>query len=992
MIRRPVILLLSLCALSAVAETASIVPADQRIDDQAATLELAEALFGRATTQSEALTTLEHWLAAHPGDQDAIITLARYYLWSHQPAQSAALLTANPGTGDYAATRLDILIDAYLQLGRYPEAAKLSDERLAGMAQPGAAQLMAAGNARFYAGDAAGALPFFQRAVVLAPDDLSLRRSLGLALAYSGNRAEARDLLLDIARRNPDDADTANALVGLADNAAYAAQALEVVRQRAERHPDDPNPLMEWADLEVILGHAIQARDLYTRAAQLAQTHPAPDLALRRAHARVTWGDFYGAEETFRAQLKVRPDDVGLRADLLNVLVSMNRLDEAQAGAEEWLAEASDPTIPQSILTAIRRKQHKEEATDTGPVTHPPKFDAATAGFSPEQAPGMTQIAGQHAAQGDFAEAIRWLRAAHQADPNYYRAWLNLAEFLAIDQHYDEANREFAALAAVLPDSRQVLLRQARALSWGRHYDEALAAYTHLRQLNPADPLPLLEQARVAGWAKHREEAADLFARSWLQPVDGQLAAALRALPATGEISPSLENWKQWAQNQPPLTEDKLDPNAAEPFAATERLFDELKTSSATFSAAERTALQQIKFNLRSDFLVQRAFWLENHAKQLAWERRWPRAEETYNRLLAVAPGNQEALFDLTQVQAAQGLGNRERATLQRLLTLDRNNRLAATALFRRDRRSAPLAYAAISTYLERGRDELSSIRRWRGELGAEFTADDRFKFRAAFLRWRDKPDTDPIRFSARGLMLGAEGVLANWLTASAEYTLKDYYNRAPGAIDLGQVQVWVPFKDALRVGAGYEVREESANVFAVGDGTRSTHHWLGAEAALSRRWEIAGRIDAIDYSDGNSGTDLWIAPSYIWSDHPRTFKTTLTLEARNTDKLNVYHYTAGQLTDITHPYWTPDDFFGAALTFEWRRNLETDFFIGAQEHWYDVRATINLSNDDNRGISWAADYVREWNDRWLIRLGLQQTFSEQWDDFGLSLRLSHRF
>ncbi len=269
---------------------------------------------------------------------------------------------------------------------------------------------------------------------------------------------------------------------------------------------------------------------------------------------------------------------------------------------------------------------------------------------------------------------------------------------------------------------------------------------------------------------------------------------------------------------------------------------------------------------------------------------------------------------------------------------------------------------------------------------------DDRFRVRGAFLNWKEDPSTRPDDFRARGFMIGIDGVPANWLTFSADYTHKDNDGPGIGSVDTGGVQAWVPFKDAFKIGAGIEVREEMANEFAYFQGIRSTHRWLGAQAALTNRFEIEARASAINYADNNAGTHVWIAPAYTWSDHPHTFKTTLTLESRDTDEANTYVFAGPTLIDIVHPYWTPQDYRGAALTLEWRHDLARDFFIGAQEHWYDVRVTFGVSNDDNQGVSWAADYAREWRDRWVLRLGVAQTFSEQWDDFRASARLAFRF
>ncbi|MBC8009134.1 MAG: hypothetical protein H7067_03450, partial [Burkholderiales bacterium] len=789
---------------------------------------------------------------------------------------------------------------------------------------------------------------------------------------------------------------------------------------------------------ETGLGHAAAAQALWDEARRLQAPAPGDAFDLRHARSRLTWGDFYPAETAFRAALETAPDDAASRGSLIGLLIAMDRLERAEAEAMLWWTREPESPEAQTALARYLMRVNpvmagafREEMFPKAKVAPPAEPDALTTAFRtagpegtrtpefllaytadadryhakgeplptgfviPASAATLVQLAGLYAGQGDFELTIRCFRAARLADSENFSAWIGLAEFLAIAQHYEEAHREFAALAVVFPTNRQVLLKQARALGWGRRYEDSLVAYTALRALNPADPVPLLEQARVAGWAKRREHASELYALRWADPVDARLRAGLRPLLTTFDPEPVPEVLATWLDliapaAEPDADEDYLD--ATEPFALAERFEAEITALSAVVPPETAAALERLRLDLRADFRLQRAFWLENRAKQLAWDRRWWRSEQTYDRLLAISPGNQEALFDLSQVQAAQGLGDRERVTLGRLLAIDANNRLASAALFRRERRSEPLAFGQLDYYRERGRDDLSSIRRLRTGFGGETMIDNRFRLRGALLRWRESPYTTSEDFRARGFSIGAEGVFANWLTASAEYIHKDDTGPGIGDVDTGGAQAWVPFKDAVRVGAGVEVREELANEFAYFQGIRSTHHWLGAEAALSRRAEIAARADFIDYADENSGSHFWIAPAYTWTEHPRTFKTTVTFEARDTDEANVYQFVSGDLVDITHPYWTPQDYRGVALTLEWRHDLAKDFFIGAQEHWYDVRVTFGASNDSNQGVSWAADYAREWRDRWVLRLGFAQTFSEQWDDFRAQARLAFRF
>jgi hypothetical protein len=48
--------------------------------------------------------------------------------------------------------------------------------------------------------------------------------------------------------------------------------------------------------------------------------------------------------------------------------------------------------------------------------------------------------------------------------------------------------------------------------------------------------------------------------------------------------------------------------------------------------------------------------------------------------------------------------------------------------------------------------------------------------------------------------------------------------------------------------------------------------------------------------------------------------------------------------------------------------------------------------NDGNQGFAAAFDYVREWRDRWVIRLGLGLTRTQEWDDQRVQVRLARRF
>lgn len=1063
----------------------AVVPPEAVIDDRAATLALAESLSWRDDTRAEAIALYRGWLARSPTDGDVTMALAAIEVTAGEAAAAAARLEAWAAQEDLPPAARLLLGEAFLRLERWDEVVVLAAARRGtGEGDQPAAWWRLAGHARFFAGDARGAQPFYDAWHRAAPEEGEARRYRALALAWGGRPDEARPLLAALADEDPRDADVMRALTWATD----PRQADEGMVGRLEawiaREPKNPQPRLELADWFLARGQVEAARRLFEAGQGLAPE--SEEARLRYARSRSRWGDFYAAEATVRAALAERPGDPVLRGDLLGLLLAMDRFDAAEALCRRWLHDTPDALEAWLGLAELQAKRHAYPAMRAAAETvlrlapgHPlgqrrlaeahaalGETEAARAGWleltrhdevavdawlalarlerrrgdeaaarvalreaaarDPERpavrwlatgsdrvntqafltaltTPGaepvwrLVEWAGLYAGEGSFPAAVRCLEAALLAQPDYFPAEEPHAEFLAIAGRYEEAEEAFARLDERFPANRQIMLKRARALGWGRRYEQSLATYAAVLALNPSDPVPLLEQARVAGWAKQRARAAAHYAERWAEPVDLRLARGLVASSPVRAADEVETSWRQWAEAR--LAEGEYDLAADEPpFAGMESWAQAAPGLSPDGDFAGLTdwpaAWVDLRLELWADLLLQRSFWLENRAKQLAWDRRWIRAEETYGRLLATSPGNQEAWFDLSQVQAAQGLGYREHASLRQLLSLDANNALAGRALFRRERRSAPMVHVGGRWFEESGRDQLASMR-WRElRLGTELMAD--FRHRLDLDLWRGRHQATAgarERFDSRGFDLRGATVLNEHLAANGGFTRRQFTSPRLRRRDTWNLAGWGTFTDGARVGLGWETRPEAANAFALRRGAHAQHAWLGGELPLGRRADLTGRIARLLYNDGNRGAHLWIAPAYTWTEHPRTFRTILTLEARDTDEASRYLFSPeGVLTAIVYPYWTPQDYLAAALTLLWRHDLAREFFIGAPEHWYEVRVTFNVGTDRNAGGNLEAEYVREWRDRWVLRAGLTLTRSREWDATGAHLRLGRRF
>lgn len=1020
---------------------------------------------------------LRQALARRADDPGALAALVRLLLWTNRAREAEATLVAAGRLRELTRDERTLQAQIFAQLGRLGEARREFDALLAAETNPSAELWSAAADVRLAGGEVAEAAEFYRRALAVDATLAGARRGYALALAWSGDHATARPRLDELTGAGAADGDVIHAWLTAVDHLDGTSAAIAQAKARAEAAPRDPQWRAEWAELETRRGHAVLARELFAQA--LAVTD-APELRLRAGRAAITWGDFHGAEKALRESLRLNPQDVRTRDELGRLLISADRLEEADQFYERWAYETPGADVALLGLVRVRLKEKDFSAAlarcDALLILRPEHaealrlkaealaalhrdrdaaevwenlarrpeyridseialgriagrlknrsgaekyFGAALAlapqrpaarffatglmgvrsdeffgsivavvenrdrGVTPERAGPLMEWAGLYAESGDFGRAVRCLQAARTVDPDYFPAWAQLAEFLAIEAQFDASLAEFAALKQAMPGNRQVLLGEARTLAWSRRYEKALAAYAALTALDPADPVPRREAARTAGWAKERSQGAGLYASAWeSRPVDRRLVELLPAVIEGAFNSELTETWRRWLES--PRFAD-------EPFAWTERFAGDRFQLRAALPAARRARLDDIYLELLPALRIQRAWWLENSAKQLAWDRHYTGAAAVFRRLIAVEPGNEEALFDLSQVQAAQGLGAAEHETLTQLLALDANHSLANHAFRRRELRSRPVATVEARSWRERGHEELASLRRmW---IGGELqdTFGDQTNIRIGGQLGREMPLTRSGSYAFHSLSADIAGAVNAWLSGSAGLLHREFYDGRIGHADSGQAQLWVK-RDSNALGIGYEKREELANEFALFQGTRSDNVWLGGAAALTRRLDVTGRLTTSRFSDDNAGVSVLLQPAYAWSDHPRVLKTTLTLEYRDTQAASIYGRTGGRSASLVHPYWTPQDYLHGALTLEWFHDLAREFFVGSEERFYDLRLTFGTDSESNTATTFEGDWHHEWANRWLVHASTYLSFSREWEAVGMRLRLARRF
>ena len=583
---------------------------------------------------------------------------------------------------------------------------------------------------------------------------------------------------------------------------------------------------------------------------------------------------------------------------------------------------------------------------------------------------------------GHYDAAIEIYSAALKRDPESFPAALGLAETLAIDHQYAPALEQLQRLTEQYPGNSKVWITYARVLGWSENYAEAVKTYAKIQDSNPADTTPRIEAARTAYWGKDADQATELYTAVWEFPVDRQLVDKLRPIAArgpSGQFSEAFERLQRTAA-------------AGSIYEGYEAFAADLPRLKGEVSAQLYRELQQIVTDLQPQYRIQKSAYLENRAKQLAWNKRFSRALDSYRELVEFQPGNQEALFDAAQVECALGLCDSEAATYQQLLAIDPRHSRAGMAIERQRIRSHPSLSVDYSFWDEQGRGGLSQIARQQLTLGLKAPLGCRYNFSLNAVNWFENPKMDGIHYYAYGGGLGFEGVINEYLKGAVNYTRKNYTDSQLDDTNTGFARLWINARDYFQVGLGYDRSDELYNEFGILQGIQANSWWLQASSFLTRKLEVTFRARYTDYTDDNRGQLYYLSGAYALTDHPRILKLSLKGEYRTTQKESIYEYIDGELVNIIHPYWTPQDYFGGAATLEWYHDLSKFLFCGSELHFYALRISPAYDTESNPGVNLEGEWHYEFKNHWTAALKGQVYQSRLWDAYGVWASLRYQF
>ncbi len=896
--------------------------------------------------------------------------------------------------------------------------------------KPGDVSLMT-GQAFFWSGNPAKALPEFDQAVELGVDSVELflsRGELFIALAsfsqaldafaqaekklgddatrpdqlndinssinkilknrafcksYLGNDSEAENELQAFHARFAGELDVIIELSRVLRRNGRAEQALDLLQRGLTKLPDNPAILFEIGDCHIKTGHWHQTRNYYERGIALATVTPA--IELRWANRLAQIRNFPQAAAIMRRLLPASENQNAAKIELAWTLASMERYEEAEGMLLAVLA--GEPANQQARLTLARMKllekkpaearelslqvlQHDSESSDAKEIA------SAAAAFY--QNLNLDY-------RGSRQERIEELELQSADDPENFPVVFELVQELANQKVFDQALSHLERLLSLYPGHYAAGLLQARILGWSRNFCCALSAYEELAGHDAENPIYSREAGRTAFWANDIKPAQYWYQNFLHDPVSTRLYKAL-APEATGSKTLADELEKLISKSQKPA------------FLRFEEFAKWFTAARPQIEPGLALKIDVALLDLHSSWLLQRHFYLESQGKLLNQKRKPRRALNTFNSLLETEPANLEVLFDRSQIFCALGLADNERNTYNTILRYAPDHNLIRDALKKLDDDERPLLRFKYHTQQEKGRGSLASMRMHGSRIEALAYVNPRWRATIAGSARYYRPGIWQGRFRS----FESELILAGVLSASTRLNagLRDNRftgNRMPQQLtprsrSSGFIDLTHSFNDLLELTLGFSRSEVYSNDIALRDGIMLDNGFIALKYPFSRRFVLGAKLEDGSYSDANRLKVFSWNAQYDLTEFPEIFRIILSGERRDTEHTSRYAYLNGDLIDIKYPYWTPQHYQGHNLALQYYRDMSKIRISRADKHYFSAILSLGNDSSDNPGRRLDWQWHLDWNNRWETELGGYLHDSDEWKSHRFNFYTGYRF
>ncbi len=307
------------------------------------------------------------------------------------------------------------------------------------------------------------ALSQYERALPTYGNDAKLR--VGMARSYLGlgERAKARDLLVEALRLDPANLAASLELAEIYRGDKQYQDALQQLKQASAAHPDNRDIHFRLARLLDLMGEEKLADAQYRQAGMERASTPADHLEKAALYQQGT--AFLKAAREYEALLLKQPDAPGVREKLGDALLAAGHDGEAITAYEE----------------ALRRKETSSQL--------------------------LYNLGTLYERKGDLDQAIRRFSEAIRLDPENGDARRRLAEIHTVRGDLDAAIAQYRELVSRHGDNPLSYYKLARLYEQRRQYEDAIRAYSKAIELDQDSEVAHLGIARLYQKRKQPEQA-----------------------------------------------------------------------------------------------------------------------------------------------------------------------------------------------------------------------------------------------------------------------------------------------------------------------------------------------------------------------------------------------------------------------------------------------------------------------------------------------------
>lgn len=481
-----------------------------------------------------------------------------------------------------------------------------------------------------------------------------------------------------------------------AESKGHWADAIEVYQQALKNNPDQPHLWLRIADIEARRGNLNASAAALNQAihyspkdaalyVKLSETHAAaknPKAALAAIDQAVmleprnlkylqaraslaSWAqDYAKSADSYSRILALEPGSAEATLGLARNQVWQGNLDQAAVNYKRYVdGHTGDRAALKEYINVETKRKQYASALELLNV-YRQRF-----GATPElwlQTADIQAVAGN---PKGVAEALEQATRLAPADGKLYQR---------LSQSYAVAQDGKAALAAINhavqlePNNIEYLRARGVLAAWNRDYTMAADSYSRVLAIAPDDAAATIGLARAYSQKGEVEKSTRLY-RAYLEkhPQDKDAMMAYMEDEATrgniavvkeyGEIyrqrfGESLEYWLHMADIEALAGDDRasaeairqatrFSQNDANLFYRLSQTYPDLKDVKNASAAIER-AVQLEPKNLE---------FLRARADLAAWGSDYPTALDSYNRILAIAPGDPGAILGIARISAWQG-------------------------------------------------------------------------------------------------------------------------------------------------------------------------------------------------------------------------------------------------------------------------------------------------------------------------------------------------